>query len=472
MTWLEEPELPGGLPVSTLCVSGILETGCCGRIRSTGPKQTKLVYAPIFPDVKGFVPAPNDVLSFEQSLLKWKHPQGVMTLREFSTLVMWLDREFGQYLNFRLPTLDELLSELDPMKAAGYPYNDLWGPFKAGTIAHVSLEQLIIDFMTHDQIVEASRKDELRPPGKGSRIILGSNTATIVVGIILCHVANTDFLRARRRTASAVGMSSPGGEAYAFWHILADREGALYRQSDGAANDAHFSLLLAQAICELRKLHTPKQYHPLLERYYKAVYCFRASFLGYLHMLCGMQTGQYNTLVDNTIGNIAVRMLATMRAGGDFDAYKALGLSMVGDDGVESNIGIDLPVQVLDATHTSLFMYVEVPKDHESFFDLKFIGMHPVIRPYKGKSWLMYSYDVGKMLASANYLKRKMTVAQRFAKLVGLAGLVWGERDAWKLLQIAALSYYKQHAHLIDHETGTLLAMLSSRYQFRAHMSL
>lgn len=470
MRWSNKPTKPGGMEVTRQTGSMILQTGSVGTIRMKPIQKSKLCYDALLFRKEEYVVAPTDIVSLEKSLLKWRHPQGYVTVDEFERLVTWMDHEFGGYIKqFEVPTLKELATILDGKKSAGYPYNDIYGPFKSQTLAALSLGELISDFVNYDQIVEATRKDEVRLKGKSFRVILGSPVSCIAAGALLFHKQNESLVEARFNTASAVGISTPGGEAYMLWHGAAHRRAA-YRQSDGAANDSHFSTILAQVLCEFRKLHMPKKYHPLVERYYKVVFNFRASFLGQLQPLQGMQTGQFNTLIDNSLGNIAVRMLAVIRDGGSYEDFRALGLKMMGDDAIECGVGYKLPLNILDDTHTSLFMYVEVPRDEEKFLDLKFIGMHPVIRSYKGKDWLMYSYDAERILTSINYVKKNMSYGERFAKLVGLAGLVWADKATWKVVKHIALDYYERNHALLDHRYLALRTMLNSSYQFRFHI--
>jgi len=195
---------------------------------------------------------------------------------------------------------------------------------------------------------------------------------------------------------------------------------------DGAQNDAHFAIVLARLIYNLRLKYLPSEYHSLLRRYYEYVYLGFISVDGFLFRFPGNLSGQFNTMIDNSLLTLAICMLHAIRANIAYESFlEDYHFFILGDDLlILDSTELYAPFS-LEKTYRSLGMYLESPKAISYTYDeITFMGVHTSM--YQGKPF--YHYDEVKLLDSYNYHKDIRDWDKILSKCVAINMLLFSSR--------------------------------------------
>lgn len=439
-------------------------------VEDSGLPRTKLAYEPLI-EAEGYGISPLDMTSLMNGLLKWDHPNYMISEKEHFELLNWMDALYGHIIHKTPWTKAEAMDACVDDKASGYPYCKLYGPYKKQTKKVLSYDDLEKQFRDYSQLFSVTLKDECRKDGKDSRLFVPANIAMVAVGNRLFGAQNQAIADVSDSYPIKIGLQSPGAGACRLWREFYDAKGLCY-QSDGAANDSHFSLAIATVIRDFRKKHLPKELHKLVDRYYDMAYCMKANARGAVVKLFGQPTGQTNTASDNSFGYLALCMLHAIRNGIAFEEFKHLTIAIMGDDMMwRTENRLFSPLE-LEKTFNSVGMYLESPNDGDDYLTLTFCGMHPIFREVNGKHYLLYHYGKEKLLNSFNFMKRTMTPAQRLLKLVSIATLLFGDKETFGKLSEVVFSYASTNADSLNKTDTSCLAYLNDMAQLRLHTSL
>jgi hypothetical protein len=409
-----------------------------GHTRYPKLPVTKYVYDPIMPiEDPTFAPANLDSISLYNGLKKYDHPQKSVTNQEYHMVLIWLKNLVGGSFVREMWTMDKAIEEMDLSKSPGQPYGWLYGPTKKDALKHEDKVSLVYQFLTYIQIVFATLKDELRDALKDARMFIPANICMIFIGNWLFGAQNKGLSEDHIQKIIKIGLSSPGPDGVDLWQKFREAIGR-YLQADGSWNDSQFASILACWARDLRKAFLPAWTHKLVDRYYDMTYRMKLSVFGNVFEVIGQQSGHTNTASDNSIGTLALLCLNAIRNDVSLEEFKKALIAIMGDDLLLCDGNLDcFKPECLDETWRSLGMFIEVPKFDEEFSTLSFMGMTPKdLGPYN-----LYTYNVPKMLQSANYYKRSMTKQDRMLKLLSLTQNVFADQDAYSKMRQAFWNY-------------------------------
>lgn len=411
--------------------------------------------------------APLDNVSLFNGACKWFHSYGSMSQQHRDVLLQWMHRLYGGVLAGVEPaSFEDAVYLMDEDKACGEPYNHLYGPKKGDVLKKVPIEDLIQDFWSYRQVAKATLKDELRVVGKDARVFVPANIAMILVGNHLFAAQNEALYNRHNDMPIKVGMSAPGGEAYTFWKSLSLLKGE-FHQFDGAQNDCHFSPDLALLIREFRKHYLPENCAKMVDRYYDLTYRFLCHVDSGLYEFIGQQTGHTNTAADNSLGYLFLLMYHALLNDLTFEQFMENKYAIVGDDVLLCDYTEKFRPSLMDKTWNRLGMYLESPAEHESFYDLMFMGMHPVKVNLFGFDDILYAYKLDKMLNSVNYCRKSATVAERLQKLVVLAILIFAHRKEFLELRELIYKYVHDQQTKLNSVDLQMVGLLTDRYLYQ-----
>jgi hypothetical protein len=439
-------------------------------VEDSGLPRTKLTYEPLI-EAEGYGISPLDMQSVTNGILKWQHDQFTITENEHFELIHWLDALYGHIVHKQPWSKEEALEACVDTKASGFPYCKLYGPYKGQVKKHMTYDDLENDFINYSQLFTVTLKDECRKQGKDSRLFVPANMSMVVVGNRLFGAQNEAIAQCSEDYPIKIGLQSPGAGACKLWREFYNAKGLCY-QSDGAANDAHFSLAIARVIRDFRSKHLPAELRKLVNRYYDMAYCMKANARGAVVNLFGQPTGHTNTASDNSFGYLLICMLHAMRNGMNFEEFKEVHLAIMGDDMMwRTENRLFSPLE-LEKTFNSVGMYLESPNDGSTFDTLTFCGMHPIVREVLGVKYLLYHYGEEKLLNSMNFIKKTMTPAQRLLKLMSITTLMFGKKETFDKLKEVVFLYASNNSDSLTKSDTSCLGFLNELAQLRLHTSL
>lgn len=433
-----------------------------------GLPRSKLVHDKIIKD-ENYCLAPLDEISLVNGVLKWIHPYALLPMSEYQIVLHWLHLAYGGVISGEQWSLREAFEELDPNKAAGSPYNFLYGSKKVDTILKVQPEDLLLDFRQYNNIALATLKDEIRLCGKDARLFVPSNIAMAMVGNWLFGAQNENILNWHNKGPIKIGLETPGREAYEFWQAFRRAPGECH-QYDGAQNDAHFAPIVACLIRDFRKEYLPVEVWKDVDRYYALTYYMSCNAGGALIDLIGQQTGHTNTATDNSLESLILLMLHAVRHNITFSEFQGMFLAIMGDDiALRDPIGCFGP-QELEKTWNSVGMYLECPAIVEDFSQMTFVGMHPLTRNVFGRDYHLYCYNVAKMKGSINFVRKSSSVSDRLAKLVSVCHLIFADKTEFEGLRTAIRLWVSKHQLALSEQDMELLGSLADLHQLNAYL--
>lgn len=434
-----------------------------GFAKPPGIPQTKIVEDPLWDDF-GYHPAPLVPDAVVNGVLKWEHAQGAIERGVVNTVLIWLSCMYGGKMTVPPWTPEKAREELDRTKASGMPYSDLYGHTKGDVLDRMSNEELEHDFQKYVQYFVGTLKDELIKGDKLSRFFLVANVVMTYKGNQLFGAQNEALASCHAEGPIRMGMPTPGQATYLFFRGLSEAIGDKH-QYDGRQSDSKFALIVVMIICEFRKSLLPESMHKDVNRYYDMAYCMRANCLGAIIQLFGMPTGHTNTASDNCLGYLILNMVHAVKHGLSYDDFTKIYYGIMGDDMVLSDpFGVFGPLQ-LEQTFNQVGMFLECPALVESFDELTFMGMHPQRRRVFGTDFDLYSYRVDKLRSSANYLSKKMTPAERLAKLASLATLTFAHEDVFRSFKQLAVKYLNDYSESFSRKDTEVMVQFSELWQ-------
>jgi len=367
-----------------------------------------------------------------------------VSYKETQVILDWLDRLYGRYMRVPMWTKQQAMEALQPDKACGLPFCDLYGPTKGDVInAGVTFDELLLHFNTYTEVFSCTLKDEMRLVGKDARLFIPANIACVAVGNYLFGAQNDVFIQHHSTRPIKIGLAQPGLDSFMLWQSLYLHNGSKYA-FDGAQNDAHFSVGIAVICREFRKRYLDPSFHSLVDRYYDMHYAGHVVANGVILYLPGQFSGQTLTSSDNSLLTLCGLILNAIRDHVSFAKFLYDVFGIVGDDLIVSTSTALTPFK-LAQTWSSFGMYLECQQlEPFNFFDLSFCGMFPKIRDVDGGTLLLYHGRIQRTIESVNYVKRSCSNEQRVAKLVSLAMTVFACPELYAEIRSLAFAFAKR----------------------------
>lgn len=405
------------------------------NLRVPALPKTSLRHTPIL-GVGDLVPANLDYVSMINGICKYDHPQYGISILEFYTCLEWLDSLYGSFIESEMWTKERAWDELDPTKACGPPYNSIYGPTKGHVMGKVTKEDLEQDFWGFTHVFGATLKDELRPAQKDARLFIPANICMVYIGNLLFGAQNESLTQTHNLHNIKIGIVCPGFEMVQMWQNFRNRDRLV--QYDGSQWDSHIPSVFIQIVREFRKLHLPSIYHTHVDRYYDMIYNANVNVSGNLIEIVGQLSGQVNTTADNSFFNVLSLILHGIRKGMTLREFVDFEYVVVGDDGLYADSGFHEPVE-LGETWNSVGMYLETP-GYQQFWDLTFVGTHPVLYSCPMTKNLLYGFRRNKLLSSIDYVTKDMDHSEQLEKLISILILLFTEKD-FKEIKSKVVSY-------------------------------
>lgn len=390
--------------------------------------------ASIVPPFRGpYSPAPLDETSLWNGVLKFDHGQACVSDEEKQWVLEELVEIFRPYAHgSQLTTPEDATQQLVSDTASGLPYCQYIGPKKQDVMKVMTGAQLWEDFVSYDQVINCTLKDELRAVGKDARLFRPVNVASIIAGICLFYDMNERLASSRRDTPYKIGIATPGMEMTAFWRQFF-AFGGLRGCGDGSQWDARFPVWLVEVVCAFRKHFLPAEdpalgnVHDAVQRYYEQMYLGWSRVDGQLVRLIGNPSGHFNTASDNTLALIAVFRLIAKRLG---VRWCDLLVSCYGDDSIWASKDPLFNAANIRTEGEKLGVFIETLGNvFTPDTDLVFIGTHPFVT----QEGLVYSYDFQKLSASLWWRDKKGTDLDYVHKIISLSSLCRFHPSYWDL---------------------------------------
>jgi len=385
-------------------------------------------------------------------ILKYIHPYKNPDMDRCEEILEWLDAILGPLFEVGMWTREKSIDELKLDKACGPPFNWMYGPTKGDAIKHFTFDEVLDQFMNYTQASNGTLKDELRSSDKDARLFIPANFVMILVSIWLFGAQN-DAMAESKTCPVQIGLQTPGPEAVNFWYFFSLCT-ALFIQGDGSGHDARLSPMLCILCRELRKRHLPKMFHKMVDRYYDMTYRMKVNMSGSMFELIGQQSGQTNTASDNSIATLALLINAAIEKGLSLHEFLNFRIGVMGDDLL---LNSTLTEKDLDLSWQSFGMYIEIPNFNQSFYEMTFMGMHPVLLSDR----LCFTYNEEKMLDAVNWYKKGRTYEQRLDKLISIAQLMFASPLFKVFYTVCCKFYHDNQAHMSD-LSAKKLALLSN----------
>lgn len=381
-----------------------------------------------------WVPAPLDSISLANGFLKTQHAQPFELDPEFYRAIDVLCAVVSPFwLNSKVLTPEQAALTLDLTKAAGPPYNVLYGMTKGDVLKQQTPQQLYDNFCENTQYTEATLKDELRPREKEARFFVPSNVATVLVGQMLFNDQNERLLEARHYTPIKLGLEVPGYESFKFWERVRETKGDYY-QFDGSQHDAHVPLCLAAVLNFVRKKFLPESVHSLVDRYYDTVYNGYCNVGGFIFHIPMQTSGQILTSSDNSLIVLFLLILHCLKNNVSLQKFLSGPSAVTGDDILlVDEFGCFTP-ENLSKTWMRYGMFLDTPSlAPQTFESLVFMGMQPADVIVDDVQYHLYTFRPLKLYSSLFYVKRKMTQSDILTKYVALCMMSFANPPLFQL---------------------------------------
>lgn len=401
-------------------------------------------------------------------MASYLHPQKAMPIDVLEVLYFWMDAEFGPWLQRAEQfSVDKAWSLLDPGKSAGLPYGRVYGPLKGDVMLKLGPYRLPDDFFTFRHVYQACPKVELLPEEKssGCRMLLIANISSTLAGAWLFGAQNEVLKVSRHSTSYQIGQTIPGRDAYSLWEDARDlhERGTRIWPMDNKKNDAFFPAALISLLCLLRCSYLQPAFRKLAEYWYSNMYHICVLIEGMMLCVIGMGTGSLLTGSDNTLGSIALFMLACILKGFTLDEFRELFHVSFGDDTMWADPSLRLTPEDCIKAWTMAGAFLEI-QNAPSFEQLKWLGTHPQARTIAGQQFNLYTYDGTRLADGFQYHSYNTTPAKRLAKMCALTQLAFADRDLFERLLQATRDYAKEWANTLTHtELAPLAALTEAR---------
>lgn len=366
-----------------------------------------------------YQPAPLDVLSWENGVAKYVHPQRTVDVSFYDYAEAVLDKFFpNMQLYSKLRSEEYVISMVTSGehagKASGFPWN-----YQGSTTKKDSYEKYGDTFAACPfHILSATLKDELRPTNKDSRLFRMQATHDYMEGMRLFDVMN-DFFASRKIVSPAfICYVTPGVDVSLVYETLVRFGGGLY-DADGSAWDANFPLFIAEFLCYWRSRFFSLEDRKRIKHYYRNMYNGFTNVAGYVLHMVGQSSGHFNTTTDNSLGNIVAMSYVAYKNGLSVNEFTSqVKFFVCGDDLVWSNRTIFTPTEVGNC-YADIGIYLEFGSlEPSAVQDITFVGTLPVIRDR-----IRYHGRLEKLQASCYYRKKKHTVRDTIAKLCSITAM-------------------------------------------------
>lgn len=369
-------------------------------------------------------PAPLDMNSLHNGLLKYRHSQKLLVTEEFNYLLARLHATYGFAMRKCVPwSDDEVLKNINRDSTCGYPYNAEYDD-KGDLLDSVSVSQLWEDFISNDVVVGCSLKDELRTAGKDSRVFLPAPAHAVVAGMKLFGAQNDALIGDPNTFAIAAKIQSPGPWLSGAWTHFS--RGSIVT-GDGNGHDAHFPIVFAMIILLFRKAYIPAEFHDAVDKYYSSIYTGWKNVFGVLVRLLGNSSGHFCTTVDNSLFTQMLFWLYEYRTSTQIERYKICGDDFI----VGGKFNVKQFFEVCDSLGVS-FDVIE----SDRIEDHSFLGTFPVLL---SSGQYGYTYDSAKFLESLLWERCGFSQEDRASRAVSYAAICWSSPD-FELLRDLALA--------------------------------
>jgi hypothetical protein len=328
----------------------------------------------------------------------------------------------------------EAVRQLELDKSAGYPWvtqglrtkGDVISFIAGRTItkddlnASTDLCQTVFDYLfahwiKYTPVFSAILKDEIRPLNKEARLFQPAPIQHVVVGAWLFghQVEGVIDNCLAPGNPITIGLICPGNNAVSLWTQIRS-SGQYYYDFDGAAWDSRCNMGCLMSIAEHRVRHVVRERQEFARRYFAVTYRRAINVLGNLIVLENMPSGQFLTAMDNSLTHVL--MLERYKS----DRHVEFTYFCTGDDLI---ISARTPLDVNDLAQFYIRkeMYLDYSMSgSKDFYDLCYLGMHPVMRTFANKTWLMYAFREDKLRASFAYQREGSDSLILFSKYVAL----------------------------------------------------
>jgi len=366
-----------------------------------------------------YPPAPLDLLSLNNGVAKYVHPQQTVDSSFFSYACDVLDYFFPAMVLNSEPLSEEAVREITldtdhASRACGYP----WDTRKVSTKKQ-AVEQFAAEFRDCPfHFLSGTLKDELRPIGKDARLFRMQPVHDFERAQKMYHNQN-EYLASRLfRSPIFVKFCTPGVDLTILYEMLRRFCPDCF-DADGSAWDANFQLLVAEIIAFWRGQYLPEGSRKAHKEYYRAIYNGYTIIAGWLLHVIGQASGHLNTTTDNSLGNIIHMSYVAWKNNLSVKEFVSQILFFVcGDDLIWSNRTV-FTAREVGYRYAEMGMYLEFSSlEPSDVLQCTFAGTLPVQRDR-----IRYHGRLEKLQASMCYKKKANTVRDVIAKMASLCML-------------------------------------------------
>lgn len=432
-------------------------------VRAAPLPRSKIVYDPVHSVDGEYTPAILNSDAMVTGVKKYKSKQKVFILeQEKQILLRWLTLMYGHVMSCPMWTQDKAIDEIDGERAAGSPYDFVYGPLKHFALKFLNFNQFLLHFCFYNQVHRATLKDELRLKGKIARLFVPINICMIAIGNWLFGAQNDSFVQFVRDICIKIGLPSPSYVCYKMWGNIT-RWSGYSTDGDGSWWDALTPLCLVEVVRDFRKKFLPETVHPFVDKYYNQVYAGYTNVMGHLVTLDGQLSGQTNTTTDNSLIHSCIMMLHAIRHGMSYDEFRQqVEWYVVGDDLIYNTTSSKFTALQLEQTWRSFGMFLE-SRGYVSPDELMFVGMKPQQRVVDGNTYSLYVFRARKNLESMNYYKKGATISQRLSTLVNLTMGIFADKEYFDFMKSVTYNFAAQNNGVLTEIDYRLLSMLDEQ---------
>lgn len=411
-----------------------------------------------------------------KGIYKHVHEWITIPLSEYNTLHHWNLQLWSPFLAGVEPwSLAEARMQLDPSKAAGWPWCTFAGALKEDVLSSFTDEQLVTWFENFTAIHSITLKsNEMRLDSKAARAFVPSPVEMAFIGNYLYGPLMKALNHHKFKHPSTVGISVPGADIARVFSMLSAFCGRMF-DADGKGWDGRVPLWAIMLLRDLITVFIPKSRHALHYRYFSMTFFHWTLCNGFLILIPGQSTGNTLTSFGNTLMNAMLVMLHAIRSKMSFSTFRRDVLFFCnGDDLIYSTRDPVFDISNLNDTYMSVGMYLESSSlEPKRLEDLTYLSAYPYWKEYLGMKVLFYGFNARKILSSFGY-RRTDNAAQNLSRYVNLCYCLFGHQELFNIQRNKVLAWYgrvnRVDPSVFDTESHSLIShLVDDEYIFRLY---
>jgi hypothetical protein len=393
-----------------------------------------------------YEPALLDADAYWIGIFKYSIDQYSITDQEYEVVLDWLKNIFGpSLLRTQHLTKEEAREELHLDKASGFPWYTKYGPKKQDVVSKCTIEDIYEYFNTYCSIISSTLKGELRLKNKDARLFTPVPHEMAEVGNYLYAGQNEAIMQDIFNNGVTNGAQNPGADMLTVFSML-ENHGGDKHATDGQQFDVRLMLFIHRLCRDLRTFYDRRGNDKLHRRYYNKLACAWVNVAGVPTRINNQKSGQTNTAIDNSIGQVAVLCLHAIRKGWSYERFRKEVLFFVNSDDMtfSDKTGVFAPERLCE-TYMSVGQFLETsslaPLD---ITEVDYLAATPCWRQVGLRKALFYKYRIGKLLTAFDYVKPNQSLTDYFQKCVSLCILLFGHKDLFEGVRAAVLSWFTE----------------------------